>query len=77
MLVDRFVHRPEFEFYDLEKDPWEMHNLAKKPKYQPRIQEMKRLLEAWMKQQGDKGAAMDVPFQVTDYSAPSPQPHGK
>lgn len=77
MLVDRFVHRPEFEFYDLEKDPWEMHNLAKKPKYQPRIQEMKRLLEAWMKQQGDKGAAMDIPFQATDYSAPSLQSQGK
>lgn len=77
MLVDRFVHRPEFEFYDLEKDPWEMHNLAQKSKYQPRIQEMKRLLEAWMEQQGDKGATMDAPFQVTDYSALSIQSQGR
>ena len=74
-LVNRFVHRPEFEFYDLKKDPWEMNNLAKKAKYQPRIQEMKDLLEAWMQQQGDRGAEVDIPFQVIDYATISKQPH--
>lgn len=77
MLVDRFVFRPEFEFYDLQKDPWELRNLAGKAKYKTKIEEMKRHLEAWMKQQGDKGAAMDIPFQATDYSAPSLQSQGK
>lgn len=74
-LVNRFVHRPEFEFYDLKKDPWEMNNLAKKAKYRPRIQEMKDLLEAWMQQQGDRGAEVDIPFQVIDYATISKQPH--
>ena len=61
-LIDRFVHRPEFEFYDVENDPWEMNNLADKPEYRNRIKKMKKELEKWMEQQGDKGAAMDVSF---------------
>jgi len=61
-LIDRFVHRPEFEFYDVENDPWEMNNLADKPEHQNRIRKMKAELVKWMEQQGDKGAAMDVSF---------------
>ncbi|MGI9473516.1 MAG: sulfatase/phosphatase domain-containing protein, partial [Rubripirellula sp.] len=26
--IDQFLHRPQLEFYDLESDPWESHNLA-------------------------------------------------
>ena len=61
-LCDRFVHRPAVEFYDLKKDPWEMHNLAGEPKYQAKIAEMRAELEKWMKEQGDTGADMDIPF---------------
>lgn len=61
-LCDRFVHRPAVEFYDLKKDPWELHNLAGEKKYQARIAEMRAELEKWMEEQGDTGAAMDVPF---------------
>ena len=46
----------------MENDPWEMNNLADKPEYQSRIRKMKKELEKWMEQQGDKGAAMDVSF---------------
>lgn len=62
-LIDRFVHRPEFEFYDVENDPWEMTNLADKPEYRDRIKKMKKELVKWMKQQGDTGAAMDVEYE--------------
>lgn len=62
-LINRFVHRPEFEFYDIENDPWEMNNLANNPEYQDRIKKMKEALKKWMKQQGDKGAEMDAPFK--------------
>ena len=62
-LIQRFTHRPEFEFYDVENDPWEMHNLADRPEYRHRIHVMKKALEKWMQQQGDKGAAMDVSFK--------------
>lgn len=61
-LIDRFVHRPEFEFYDVENDPWEMNNLAGEPKHQARIRKMKAELEKWMEQQGDTGAALDINF---------------
>lgn len=62
-LIDRFVHRPEFEFYDVENDPWEMMNLADRPEYRDRIKKMKKELVKWMKQQGDTGAAMDVEYE--------------
>lgn len=61
-LCRRFLDRPAVEFYDLKKDPWEMHNLAGEKKYRARIAEMRAELEKWMEEQGDTGASMDVPF---------------
>ncbi len=44
--VDQFLHRPKFELYDLESDPWELHNLASDPLHSDRrVQMTKRLLE--------------------------------
>lgn len=62
-LVDRFVTRPAVEFYDLEKDPWELSNLAADPQYAERIATMEAELKKWMLQQGDRGAKMDVGFK--------------
>jgi uncharacterized sulfatase len=56
---DRYQVRPEFELYDLTQDPYEMTNLAEDPEYASTIAELKRELEAWMKQQGDEGAATE------------------
>lgn len=61
-IRDRFIKRPAVEFYDMEKDPFEMENLADKKKYRKRIAEMKAALYQWMEQQGDTGASMDVEF---------------
>ncbi len=57
--VKRYIQRPEWEFYDLKKDPYEMSNLINHPKYQKRIEEMKVGLKSWMKQQGDDGASTE------------------
>ena len=62
-LIGRYVHRPEFEFYDLADDPWEMNNRIGDPAYRARIDRMKRELKGWMKRQGDTGVGMDVPFR--------------
>ncbi len=58
--VDRFLTRPEIEFYNTNEDPWELNNLASDEKMKPMIDKMKKELFAWMKQQGDVGKALDV-----------------
>lgn len=73
-LTQRIVRRPPVEFYDLQQDPYELNNLAGNPAYSKQIADYTSKLKAWMKQQGDRGAAMDV-----DYTTPPKQttPSGK
>lgn len=63
ILVDRNIHRPAVEFYDLESDPYELHNLAGDKKYAAQIATYRQKLEHWMEQQGDPGATLDIPFE--------------
>ncbi|MEQ8786141.1 MAG: sulfatase [Pirellulaceae bacterium] len=58
--VTWYQRRPAEEFYDLETDPYELHNLAADPAHRDRITAMRRRLEAWMKQQGDEGMATEL-----------------
>ena len=67
-LTQRIVRRPPVEFYDLQQDPYELNNLAGNPAYSKQIADYTSKLKAWMKQQGDRGAAMDV-----DYTTPAKQ----
>lgn len=50
-----YQHRPAVELYDLTKDPWELNNVADDPEYSEIKASLKKELEAWMAQQGDKG----------------------
>jgi len=52
-IVERYQHRPTEELYDLQKDPWEMNNLANNPEYTNKIKELKTQLADWCKMQGD------------------------
>lgn len=54
-LVERYVHRPEFELYDMEADPAELNNLAALPEHAERVKVLHARLQAWMASQGDKG----------------------
>lgn len=45
--VEAFLHRDEFELYDLKSDPNELHNLAYEVKYQSVLDEMVQCLKAW------------------------------
>ena len=54
-LVDTYQQRPEFEFYDLQNDPYELHNRAEEPRFAPQIAALKKELDDWMKQQRDEG----------------------
>lgn len=56
----RYRRRPQFEFYDLKADPFELKNLAMISEHQSRIEKMHGLLEEWMRQQGDKGVETEL-----------------
>ncbi|WP_316832077.1 sulfatase [Pedobacter aquatilis] len=58
-LVNRVSNRPAIEFFDLSKDPYELHNLAGDKVYEQKITIFKKELESWMKAQGDRGAEID------------------
>ena len=58
-LANRVSQRPAVEFYDMVKDPYELHNLAGSPAYGKQIARYTKVLQEWMKQQGDEGAAID------------------
>ena len=47
--------RPKFEFYDLEKDPYELNNLFGKKGHQKIIAELKGALKQWIQDSGDLG----------------------
>jgi N-sulfoglucosamine sulfohydrolase len=47
--------KPAEELYDLEADPYELHNLAAEPTQQKRLQEMRAILEKWIKDTNDQG----------------------
>ncbi len=48
-----YLHRAEFELYDLENDPYEIHNLAENPAYAELLQQMKADLVAFQKETDD------------------------
>jgi len=47
--------KPQEEFYDLQNDPYEVHNLAEDPKYSKKIEEYRLALKDWQLEIGDKG----------------------
>ena len=54
-MTHDYQHRPEFELYDVTKDPFNQNNLAEHPEYAETIKRLKAELDAWMLEQGDKG----------------------
>lgn len=62
-LVDRIANRPAIEFYDIQNDPYELENLAEHPEHEALIKQYVDQLDQWMTEQGDEGAALDVPIK--------------
>lgn len=52
--------RPEFELYDLVKDPYELNNIAGKKELAKEQQRLFKALQEWMAQQGDQGIATEA-----------------
>ncbi|MBA3313476.1 MAG: sulfatase [Planctomycetaceae bacterium] len=57
--VDRYHHRPAEEFYDLENDPYETSNLAGDSRHANTLDTLRKQLDDWMTQQGDRGLATE------------------
>lgn len=58
--VKRYEFRPEFELYDVTKDPLELDNLADNPEFAASMKELRNELERWMKQCGDQGKQTEM-----------------
>ena len=59
-LVSRYVRRPEFQLYHTAEDPYEMNNLAGRPKQAVREKRLREELQRWMQQQNDPGIPLDT-----------------
>lgn len=58
--VTVYKERPEFELYDLRKDPYELHNVANDSAYKDVRIHLKKELDLWMEQQGDEGVSTEL-----------------
>ena len=47
--------RPKEELYDLQKDPWELHNLADDSSSQQILKRLRRILNQWIRETDDRG----------------------
>ena len=54
--------RPAEELYDLQNDPWELHNLANSPQPEPRaaLQRLRGVLEKWIEETNDQGRRFET-----------------
>lgn len=54
--------RPEEELYDVNKDPWQLNNLAADPDYAETRRKMRARLDKWMLETGDRRAHGETDF---------------
>ena len=55
-----YVKRPEFELYNVIKDPFEQNNIIGAPQYSLQVAALKKELSRWMQQQGDLGIETEM-----------------
>ena len=55
-----FKTKPVEELYDVENDPYELHNLANDPAYKAKLTELKTAFQAWTKETGDMGSIPEM-----------------
>ena len=57
-------HKPVEELFDLQSDPHEVKNLARDPAHHDRLLSMRKTLDDWLAETGDKGEVMENPVDV-------------
>lgn len=63
--VNAYHTRPEFELFDLEKDPLELNNLAYNPEYRDIVDAMRATLKKWTTAQGDDLKPHQDPYPLS------------
>jgi N-sulfoglucosamine sulfohydrolase len=77
-IVDHFYHRKPVELYDLEKDPYELNNLAGQPGTATIEKDLRTRLEKWMVSQGEDLNHIPMPAEATKGHFPYAQvPEGE
>lgn len=59
-LYARYLKRPEYELYDIVKDPFEQKNIIDMPGYGDEVAILRSKLSSWMDQQGDQGVGTEL-----------------
>ena len=59
-LYARYLKRPEYELYDIVKDPFEQKNIIDMPGYEDEVAILRSRLSSWMVQQGDQGVETEL-----------------
>jgi uncharacterized sulfatase len=65
-VVSRYYGRPEFELFDLQRDPSELTNQAGNPELAQVQQDLFSELKAWMEQQGDQLTVFHQPLMLDE-----------
>lgn len=68
-IIERYYIRPEFQLFDLDKDPLELDNLADNPEYKNKLAKLRAELKTWTTAQGDELLPHADPYLT---SAPIP-----
>ncbi len=63
-VLTRYYGRPEYELFDLTKDPHELTNLAGKPKLAEVQSDLLAELKAWVNEQGDELTVFHEPLML-------------
>ena len=63
-ITDKYFVRPEFELFDLKKDPKEQNNLVNNPAYEKEEAQLKELLETMNRQQKDSLKIIGTPYSI-------------
>ena len=63
-------HMPKEELYDLEKDPFEIKNLADSPEHLEKLKRLRGVLEKWIEEANDQGRTFESPEVVAKNIAP-------
>lgn len=58
-VVQRYHTRPAEELYDVQTDPWELHNLAADPAHAEVLAKLRADLDVWMRGNDDEGLATE------------------